>query len=85
MRFRASAGGYQVWLEWTCLSERDGRVIDSACIELPLERRQGARPRLCRQRRAEPEEPCRVQARVLVTPLDGGETRQDISRWRTGR
>lgn len=63
--------GYQVWLEWTCLSERDGRVIDTARIELPLESDK-ERARACAVSvRAEPEEPCRVQARVLVTPLDG--------------
>ena len=63
--------GYQVWLEWTCLSQEDGRVIDSARIELPMESDQ-ERARACAVSvRAEPEEACRVQARVLVTPLDG--------------
>ena len=48
-----------------------GRVIDTARIELPLESDK-ERARACALSvRAEPEEPCRVQARVLVTPLDG--------------
>lgn len=63
--------GYQVWLEWTCMSQEDGRVIDSVRIELPMESDQ-ERARACAVSvRAEPEEACRVQARVLVTPLDG--------------
>lgn len=63
--------GYQVWLEWTCLSQEDGHVIDTARIELPLESDK-ERARACAVSvRAEPEDPCRVQARVLVTPLDG--------------
>ena len=63
--------GCQIWLEWTCLSQEDGRVIDTARIELPLESDK-ERARACALSvRAEPEEPCRVQARVLVTPLDG--------------
>ena len=63
--------GCQIWLEWTCLSQEDGRVIDTARIELPLESDK-ERARVCAVSvRAEPEEPCRVQARVLVTPLDG--------------
>lgn len=63
--------GCQIWLEWTCLSQEDGRVIGTARIELPLESDK-ERARVCALSvRAEPEEPCRVQARVLVTPLDG--------------
>ena len=46
-------------------------MIDTARIELPLESDK-ERARACALSvRAEPEEPCRVQARVLVTPLDG--------------
>ena len=63
--------GCQIWLEWTCLSQEDGRVIGTARIELPLESDK-ERARACALSvRAEPEEPCRVQARGLVTPLDG--------------
>ena len=63
--------GCQIWLEWTCLSQEDDRVIDTARIELPLESDK-ERARACALSvRTEPEEPCRVQARVLVTPLDG--------------
>ena len=66
-----SRWGYQVWLEWTCLSQADGRVIDTARIELPLESDQ-ERARACALSvRAEPDAPCQVQASVLVTPLEG--------------
>lgn len=41
--------GYQVWLEWTCLSERDGRVIDTAASNCRWRATRSA-PRLCRQR-----------------------------------
>ena len=63
--------GCQIWLEWTCLSQADGRVIDTAGIELPLESDKERASACALSVRAEPEEPCRVQARVLVTPLDG--------------
>lgn len=63
--------GYQIWLEWACLSQTDGRVIDAARIELPLESDQ-ERARACALSvRAEPDAPCQVQASVLVTPLEG--------------
>lgn len=66
-----SRWGYQVWLEWTCLSQADGRVIDTARIELPLESDQ-ERARVCAVSvRAEPDEPCQVRASVMVMPLEG--------------
>ena len=66
-----SRWGYQVWLEWACLSQTDGRVIDAARIELPLESDQ-ERARACAVSvRAESDELCQVRASVLVTPLEG--------------
>ena len=63
--------GYQIWLEWACLSQTDGRVIDAARIELPLESDQ-ERARACAVSvRAESDELCQVRASVLVTPLEG--------------
>ena len=63
--------GCQIWLEWTCLSERDGRVIDTTRIELPLESDK-ERARACALSvRAEPDELCQVRASVMVMPLEG--------------
>lgn len=65
-----SRWGYQIWLEWTCISQTDGRVIDKERIELPMESDK-ERPRVCSVSvRAEKEEPCQVRASLIVTPLE---------------
>lgn len=63
--------GYQVWLEWTCLSQTDGHEIDQGRIELPMESDK-ERSRACAVSvRAEPGEACSVRAQLCVLPLDG--------------
>ena len=63
--------GYQVWLEWTCLSQADGREITQGRIELPMEsdkeRSRACTVSVC----AAAGEACSVRAALCVSPLDG--------------